>query len=137
MPRGIRGSTKLERAIAIRDAARDIVAREGKWEEVGIGGGKRIRVRSASFERIKIVYTTPFQPIPEMSSTMKWQCALHGYDTKRHAYWIDIWDSWKKVFFVLWNDDEGLTVSSFRRGDWEERVLGRAEDGRGQASCEP
>ena len=63
MARQVKDSPKDRRAIAIRDAAREIVRREGGWREVGLPGGKMIRVRSADFENISILYTTPFQPL--------------------------------------------------------------------------
>jgi hypothetical protein len=99
MARQVKDSPKDRRAAAIRDAAREIVRREGVWREVGIPGGEMIRVRSADFENISILYTTPFQPLPQPSNSMKYQAALLGSDAGRGAYLIDVWVAGKKAFF--------------------------------------
>src|SRR6266436_5688905 len=104
MAREAKDSPKDRRAIAIRDAAREIVRQEGVWQEVRLPGGKSMRVRSADFENISILYTTPFQPLPPPSNAMKYQAALLGSDAGRGAYLIDVWIAGKKVLFVQWED---------------------------------
>jgi hypothetical protein len=98
MAREAKDSPKDRRAIAIRDAAREIVRREGGWREVGMPRGKRMRVRSADFENISILHKTPFQPLPALSTAMKYQAALLGSNVGRRPYWIDAWVDRSKVF---------------------------------------
>jgi hypothetical protein len=125
MPREARDSPKDRRAIAIRDAAREIEAREGVWDEIGIPGGKRMKVLSAKFENVHILYMTPFQPLPDMPDAMKYLAAILGFKDNR-GYGIDIWVDGRKVFFVEWAGDDDLLIASFHRGAWEEQVLRRA-----------
>ena len=50
-------------------------------------------------------------------------------------HWIDIWeDDRRKVLNIQWNDS-GVDIISFRRGDWESKLLKKTEDGRRQQAA--
>ena len=125
MPREAKYSPKDRRAIVIRDAAREIVAYEGAWLE-GDARRRKVRIRSASFNGIQILLTTPFQRLYVIPDEMKYHAALTGFQLNR-PYGIDIFVQSHKIFNVEWDEDNRVLIVCFRRGQWEDDVLRRAK----------
>lgn len=55
-------------------------------------------------------------------------------DPKRHPVMflksgIDIWKSWgRKVFNMRWDDQGNFKIHAFKRGEWEEKIIGQGPD---------
>jgi hypothetical protein len=86
---------KLTRVTQLRDAAIKIVQQKGEWKPFGAD----VRVMQFECDKLSIWYTA----LP-------------------YGFGVDIWDAGSKVLNVQWND-AGVSVISFRRGDWESEVL--------------
>lgn len=126
MSREAKNSPKDRRAILIRDAAKEIVAHEGAWLE-GEARRRKVRIRSASFNGIQILLTTPFQRLYVIPDEMRYHAALTGFQPNR-PYGIDIFVQWHKMFNVEWDEDNRVLIVCFRRGQWEDDVLRRARE---------
>jgi hypothetical protein len=117
---------KIARATYLRDAAIQIVRREGKWQEV-IVDKKPIFVMGANSSKLSILYTTPFQKLPEPSISKRLATDTEKYDSaaglasmpKREAFLLDIWDNQGKVLSVAWDDGKPIHIVFYRKKDWE------------------
>jgi hypothetical protein len=104
---------KIARVTYLRDAAIAIVRREGKWQKM-IVGKKPMFVMGANCGTLSILYTTPFQKLPEPNIPKRFTTDTEKYAAgtltagrpKREAFLLDIWDSMGKVLSVAWNGDE-------------------------------
>ncbi len=103
----------LERLLAIRSAALDLLAKSGAWESAG---ATNFLVYSGG--AIKIAYRTPFQKLPTENDRSRYERTLRGF--KRNLpYGIDVWYNGRKVMNIEWDDAGDFEVLSFRRGEWE------------------
>jgi hypothetical protein len=111
---------KVVRAIQLRDAALVMLQQHGIWEKTNIGKGLSVALVGA----ISVAYRTPFQRLPEPSDYLKYCAAQLGvHAPKNLPYGLDIWAP-KKVLNIEWDDKGNVELVSFRRGDWENTLLG-------------
>ena len=78
------------------------------------------KTRVANFALIAIAYRTPFQKLPELSETDRYNRALLG-GKEDLPYGLDIWFENKKPFSIQWDSNRPprVDVIRFNRGDWE------------------
>jgi hypothetical protein len=119
-------ATRFERSRSVRDAALKLLRKDGFWRPICGLDDLFLSFDSAEFE---IIHVTPFQHLPESSENFKYAAVKYGTTWEREPYWLDIWDkkTRRKVLSVRWDTSDELDIVSFRRGDWEERLLSSAE----------
>jgi len=116
---------KAAGADALRDLAVRAVMRSGRFETSG-------PVRLAVLRRsgLMIAYHTPFNPLPALSSEMKYLAVCAGKAAHLQRYGIHIWhQGMGKVFCAGWSANGDLIVDLYVQGDWEElfeKVVTRA-----------
>jgi hypothetical protein len=92
-------SNRLADAVQLRDVAIKFVQANGAWKPFSAD----TRVMQFDSDSLSVWYSVfPF------------------------GFGIDIWDASRKVFNVQWNDT-GIDIISFRRGDWENRLIDESE----------
>lgn len=122
----MRQTKKRLRAADILDAARNIVKRHGRFEEINFTShGTTVPHISCKIGGFSIAHSTPFQQQP-IDWEIRRKAAQLGLSAealkKEKAYNLDIWKG-KKVFGVAWDDDDELDIYNFQRGDWEAEFL--------------
>ncbi len=120
-------TTKLARALVLRDAALTVVTRIGVWEAVkaarGTSGADTMKILSARLGGLHIFYRTPFQQLPQPDDSLKHHAAQHGLTVPKNLpYGLDIWAP-KKVLNIEWDDKEKVKLVSLRRGEWETELI--------------
>ena len=89
-------STKIVRALALRDAALTVLRRSGAWATVGsaraASGAGQMKLLSARLGTLEISYRTPFQRLPKAGDLMKHRAAQQGLTVSRNLpYGLDVW----------------------------------------------
>jgi hypothetical protein len=111
-------ASRLDVAISIRDAAIKKVENEGQFEDTNIGP-----LMTWRGDEFSISYRTPFQKLPPPSKDFLKKSFEAGLNPKSNLpYGLDIWDMSGKVLNIEW-DKNHVELVSFKRGEWEERVL--------------
>ena len=117
---------RLQRALQIRTASLHLLRTQGIPSEVrGLPG----RCAAATLRDLGILHRTPFQRLPASAASIKYTRALlkqRGHKSSTNLdYGLDIWTANRKVFNFEWSiDDRELALVAFKRGDWEEILLG-------------
>lgn len=112
-------SRKAVRIKAIRDAALAIVRLHGEWERIHNFPHPVLGYENEGF---KLLYRTPFQPIPVSNKATSQGIAPSTQRAMYKAYGLDIWFG-KKVLSVQWDQEDEVEVISYRKGEWEEKLL--------------
>lgn len=115
------------RILELREAALAIVKNRGAWEDVS-----GMKFLGATIGSISIGHRGRFQRLPQISSQVKYLAALHGLPVRMNLpYGLDIWMTGEgKVLNLEWDDAGAFELVSYRRGIWEDELLGVAR-------CEP
>jgi hypothetical protein len=108
-----------ERVAELRDAALRVLERHGQWKPCG---SRNLHMMTADVSNLLILHRTPFQKLLTPSERMKFMAAVLGQAPRALPYGLDIWHG-KKVFGIDWDDGREVEVRSFRRGEWEQRLL--------------
>jgi hypothetical protein len=104
-----------DRICALRDLAMTAVMQRGRIEP---SGGARLAVLKEG--GLMIGYRTPFNPLPRIADSAKYEAAAAGKNHWCDAYAIDIWlEDVGKVFSVGWGLDEELRVRRCKPGPWQ------------------
>jgi hypothetical protein len=112
-------ASRLDAAISIRDAALKKVKKEGQFEDTNVG--PLLVWKGAELE---ISHHTPFQKFPPPSEEFFRNCYAAGVDPEINLpYGLDIWDTKGKVLNIEWDHNNHVELVSFKRGDWEEKLL--------------
>ena len=111
-------SKRLEAALRLRDAALNKLRSEGSLEDTK--SGPYLRWAGKDLE-IGVWY--PFQRLPPVSQTVKYFAVKPGKGPVNLNYGLDIWDKRGKVLNIEWSDTGEVLIVSFRRGDWEQKLL--------------
>jgi hypothetical protein len=113
--------SRLDTAISIRDAALKKVKKKSQFEDTNVGpllvwrGGE-----------LEISHHTPFLNFPDPDEEFFRQYYAAGVGPKSNLpYGIDIWDTKGKVLNIEWDHDNNVKLVSFKRGNWEQKVLHR------------
>ena len=109
---------RLDAALRVRDAALMKMRVEGLWEVTNIG-----RVLMWKQMGLRMVFRTPFNKLPQIPEHIKYLAAETGRSPINLNYGLDIWFNDKNVLKIEWDDSERVRLTSFRRGDWERKVL--------------
>ena len=91
---------RVLRAVELRDAALKVI------RAIGIDGGGPIGIEAESLG-IKI-------------AARKWPPKLHH---QLLTYGLDVWTPKAKVLNINWDDDGRIVLITFKRGEWEARLL--------------
>ena len=112
-------STRLSDALAIKEAALIILKARGSRQPSQSDGS------SWKGNGVSIVLRTPFQRLPELDGRVIKQAVLYGLrPTKNLPYGLDIWELGRgKVLNLEWALNGRPELVSFKRGDWERKVL--------------
>lgn len=111
---------QLDRVLALRDAALQLLQRDGEWMEVeGYPG----RVRSYENDSLMMLHRTPFQPPPLSQAAMAAGVTAAQQQAAARDYGLDIWLQNKKVLSLIWNDTATMHVVMYRPGAWEQPLL--------------
>lgn len=119
-------TNRIKRALQIRHAALEVIRAQGTMSEVqGLPG----RSAEANLGTLQMGYRTPFQRLPASSASVKYARALiaqRGHKVSRNLdYGLDVWNAGRKVLNLEWSlDDREVQIVSFKRGPWEEILLG-------------
>ena len=103
-----------DRLLALRDMAVESAMRHGVFE--ASGEAKLVVLRDGG---LMIAYRTPFNPLPRLSESMKFEAALRGKAGHREPYGIDVWDRKGKVLSLGWRDGGVPIVDGYEPGSWE------------------
>jgi hypothetical protein len=109
-------NVKTQRVVALRDLAVVAAMRHGCIE---VSGEARLVVlREAG---LMIAYRTPFNPLPRLTESMRFEAALRGKSAYREPYGIEIWqERLGKVLSVGWRNLDQPVVDNFEHGLWEQ-----------------
>jgi hypothetical protein len=100
----------------LRDMAVLAVSRRGALERSG-----EASLAILHEQGLMIGYHTPFNPLPKMSDSARYDAALQHKQTTRAPYGIEIWlDGAGKVFSAGWAMDGEPQVKLCRSGGWQE-----------------
>ena len=121
---------------SIRDVAVEMIRSEGTWKPCRVGDEQR-NVMGLRFGSLCMSLTTPFQKFhmepPKIPDRFKgnldrYAVAVRMSQSKRHlGFGLDVWGKVGKVLNVHWNEYGQIEIVSFKRGDWEEEILGAAQ----------
>ena len=116
MTRRLPDSRKAE---TLRDLAVLAVARRGAMERSGAANLAVLRE-----DDLMIGYHTPFNPLPKLAESAKYDAALKGRDGMRDTYGIDVWlEAEGKVFSAGWTPGGQMHVRLCKPGAWQARLL--------------
>ena len=106
----------------IRDIAVRKIQAEGSFIDLkGIGP-----VFNWQRDDLLMMYRTPFQKLPSAKRGILRKYMEAGIMPKaKLPYGLDIWDMDGKVMVlnIEWDDKGRVELVSFRRGDWEQKIL--------------
>lgn len=127
----VTGTNKRERVIELRDIAVVTAMRHGAFE---VSGDTRlVVVREAD---LMLTYRTPFNPLPKLTESMRFDAAVRGKNAYREPYGIEIWqDRRGKVLSIGWQDGNAPVVDGYERGTWEQTLAHIADHKRGAGLC--
>jgi hypothetical protein len=118
-------TSRMQRAIELRDAALNLVRAHGRWESAKNISGKYL---FAEIDGLRILHTTPFTRLPEPPEAIKYMAALSGRPMNL-PYSLDVWAPGSgKVFFIKWDGKAQFNLVNFRRGGWEDVLLSLAQE---------
>ena len=110
---------RLDVAISIKDAALKKLKNAGQFEETNFGPllvwrGDELEISRHTFY--------PIFPTPSENASRK--CYEASVDPKlRLLYGLDIWGTQGKVLNIMWDYNNHVELRSFKRGEWEEKLL--------------
>ena len=118
-------STRLEVALQIREAALQKLRAEGEFEEIHrVGSVLSWKAPDWQQGGIHMLHRTPFQKLPKPSAEVMKTAFEYGLEPRLNLpYGLDIWAG-GKVMNLEWNDSGDIKLVSFKRGAWEQIVLG-------------
>ncbi len=116
----MRMTPKRLKALRLRNAALSKVRAEGKFQETNIG-----HVLSWSGNGLAICLRTPFNSLPPVPDAVSYEASLRGVSVGNRPYGLDIWEpkGVGKVLNIEWSDNDEVDLVTFRRGDWEAKVI--------------
>jgi len=118
---------RLEAALALRDAALKKFQEEGQFQEIKNFGPVLVWPETfPSKTSLHMMLRTPFQKIPDPSPEVRKKAFLAGLSLKGKnlSYGLDIHTSEAKVLNIEWDGQGKVGLVSFKRGLWEDTVLG-------------
>ncbi|WP_395015121.1 hypothetical protein [Dongia sp.] len=115
-------SKRLAQAVTIRDHVLHLVRKEGKWSEVS-----GIKVREWERNGFRAFLNTVFNPMPASAPPISTpeEAILYQRASRPQPNQLSVWMG-GKVLSVEWADDSTPRIISFRRGEWEQKLLDMA-----------
>jgi hypothetical protein len=118
----VQPAEKLRRATILRDAALEMLRREGNWQTTA--GEHCLRLLHYEGTGFLMLHRTPFQQVPVSTKLVKEGFSERFQRELDKQYGLDIWVCGKgKVVNLIWNRNEPLEIVSFKRGSWENDLL--------------
>ena len=114
----IERTAKSERVAKLRDLAVGAAMRHGSFEVSG--EAKLVVLRETG---LMVTYRTPFNPLPKLTESMRFEAALRGKSAHREPYGIEIWqEKLGKVLSIGWRGDNAPVVDGYEKGSWEQTL---------------
>ena len=114
---------RLAQLMRLRETAVAIVQSKGQWEPI-VCGNKQVRVMCAQHGQLWIMYKTPFQNMWDVPGAPK----LTGYLLEVLHYGAPTPINQRPVVLsLMWDENKPVIVVRFRRGDWENEMIGEEE----------
>ena len=111
--------SRLDAAISIRDAALKKLKDQGQFEDTGFGPLLVWRGDEIEISRITRCRKSP---TPSEVAAIK-SCETSVGPKLRLLYGLDIWGTQGKVLNIMWDYKDHVELISFKRGEWEEKIL--------------
>jgi hypothetical protein len=110
----------------LRAAALALIKSKQQWTTVS-----GIKCPAYEDDDLKILLHTPFQAFPKQmpalpahySDQQKFFAVSLFQNFEQHTSGLDIWSGGKKVLNIGWTGDGEINVVSFKRGDWERKLV--------------
>jgi hypothetical protein len=124
-------STKLLRALQLRNAGLSVIRCSGMWQACGgtprsVPGAGSMRFLTARTGTLWISCRTPFQRIPHADDDLKYRAVQYGLTVPKNLpYGLDVWAP-KKVLNIEWDNSGNVALVSMRRGSWETELISAA-----------
>lgn len=106
--------TKLERALAARNKAIDVIRKRGRWKPAAANE----RIVEAVIGRLTISYRAPLQKLSSGTEKLRYLGTLVG-NKATLPYGLNVWLEGKKVLNLEWDEDGAVELISYKYGDWE------------------
>jgi hypothetical protein len=105
-------------AFSLRDLAVAAAMRYGSFE--ASGEARLVVMREAG---LMIAYRTPFNPLPPLTDSMRFEAAVRGKNAYREPYGIEVWqERLGKVLSIGWRGDNPPVVDQYEYGLWEQTL---------------
>jgi hypothetical protein len=122
-----RSNKRHVRALELRDLALAVVRARGTWRSVQVGHGA-MHLLGFDSGSLSILHRTPFQRLPQCKEISQYLAALYSLGSPANLpYGLDLWSAGKKLN-VQWTDGGPATGVSYKKGDWERELEGRAAE---------
>lgn len=123
--------SRTERLCALRDLAVEAAMQHGSFE--ASGEARLVVLRAAG---LMVTYRTPFNPLPRLTESMKFEAALRGKSAYREPYGIEIWqERLGKVLSIGWRGETTPVVDGYEHGLWEQTLADLARQGPKDQVC--
>ena len=112
-------SDRTAQAIALRDHVIKLMEGNSKLVTLGL-----LKVQTWKRGRFHATLTTPFNPLHEREATAPGyvQVIARQRAPKPMSYELSLWAG-SKVLLMEWEQGGEVRIVTFKRGDWEERLL--------------
>ena len=126
----MRGLTRQQQAVKIREAALIILKTAGEWSIIDGPHGRRRREVTARVGHFEISHDTPFTGGAMGNYDRRFRAFAAGFGLScpdNKGYGLNIWDIHKKVANLSWNDGAKITIVSLRPGPWQQELISLAD----------
>jgi hypothetical protein len=115
------GSDRLQRVLKLRDAALEVIRREGTWDAARNHPSLHFIV--AEKNGLKFLHRAPFSSGPPARPSASYEQELVRQRAAPDLpYTLDIW-SGTKVLSLQWDDAGKVNLISFKPGNWEMQLV--------------
>ena len=112
--------SRLDQAIAVRDAALTLLRADGHYDIHGDG----VRCLYWKNDSLYLLHRTPFQRMPPMEGEFVRKAIMCGMALpKMLGYGLDVWETpGGKRFNFEWDDKGNYHLASFKPGAWRDEI---------------
>ncbi|MGD0190163.1 MAG: hypothetical protein ABSD74_05445 [Rhizomicrobium sp.] len=122
---------KSEQTVSLRNLAVAAAMRYGSFE--ASGEARLVVMREAG---LMIAYRTPFNPLPTLTDSMRFEAAVRGKNAYREPYGIEVWqERLGKVLSIGWRGQNPPVVDHYECGLWEHTLADIAGETADPAFC--
>jgi hypothetical protein len=109
--------TRIQRALFVRDATLELLARYGSFEDTNIGP-----VLTAQVEGFKFLHRSPFQRVTWLGIQRSDAIVGPPDHLRCQPFSLDAWYNRRKVLSMDWDERITPRLLLFQKGSWEERL---------------